>query len=225
MESIAVFVQNNPSLAVFAVFAGGIVSSASPCVLALIPLVIGYVGGYAGGDKKKAFLYAITFAFGLSITFTLMGAAAGFIGSLLLEIGSLFYWIIAIIAVAMGLSLMGLYEINIPFRSKLQVKTGGLLGAVLMGLLFGLASTPCATPVLVVILAFVAGKGQVLYGIFLLFVYAIGHCALIVVAGVATGFVSAYVGSKKTANISLWLKRISGALIVAAGIYLAFTNI
>ena len=78
MESIVGQIQGNPALAIAAVFIGGIVSSASPCVLALVPLVIGYVGGYSGGDKKKALLYSLAFAAGLSVTFTLMGAAAGF---------------------------------------------------------------------------------------------------------------------------------------------------
>jgi len=70
-----------------------------------------------------------------------------------------------------------------PFRSELKTSVGGLLGAFLLGMLFGLASTPCATPVLVVILTFAASKGQVAYSTFLLFVYAIGHCALVILAG------------------------------------------
>jgi cytochrome c biogenesis protein CcdA len=93
-----------------------------------------------------------------------------------------------------------------------------------MGILFGFASTPCATPVLVVILAFVATKGQIVYGTLLLFVYAIAHCTLIVLAGAVTGFVESFAASRGTANFSLWWKRISGALIIFAGIYIAYLN-
>ncbi len=225
MESIAAFVQNNPSLAIIAVFAGGLLSAASPCVLAVIPLVIGYVGGYSQGNRRKAVSYTLIFALGLSIAFTLLGAAAGLIGSFLGLTGKYFYWAIAVIAILMGLSLLGLYEIRFPLKSRLQVKTGGLLGAFLMGLIFGIASSPCATPVLVVILAYVATKGQVLYGVLLLFVYSIAHCALIVLAGVVTGFVESFAKSKGAAGFSSYAKKLSGVLIILVGAYVFYANI
>lgn len=225
MESIAAYIQNHPSLAVFAVFLGGIISSASPCVLALVPLVIGYVGGYSQGNRKKAVLYSVTFAMGLAITFTLMGAAAGLIGSMISSFGTVFYVVVAGIAIAMGISLLGIFEIPNPLRNRVKPQLSGLIGAFLMGALFGFMSTPCATPVLVAILAFVAVKGQILYGILLLFVYSIAHCALIVVAGIATGFVEAFAGSRGAQNFSTWMKRISGALIILAGIYILYINI
>jgi len=225
METIAAYIQNNPSLAIFAVFIGGLVSSASPCVLALVPLVVGYVGGYSQGNRRKALVYSLTFAAGLSITFTLMGAAAGFIGSIMMKTGSFFYWVIAIIAFIMGLSLLGLFEIRLPFRSKIQTKRSGLAGALLLGFLFGFLSTPCATPVLVVILAFIATKGQIWYGVLLLFVYAIGHCALIVLAGAVTGFVESFAQTKSAMAFSNISKKVSGVLIILASIYLLYLNI
>jgi cytochrome c-type biogenesis protein len=225
VDSLASFIQSNPAFAIVAVFIAGLISAASPCVLAVIPLVIGYVGGYSQGDKKKALRYALVFALGLSITFTLMGAAAGFIGSFLGLTGKYFFWAIAVIAIVMGLSLLGLFEIRIPLQEKLRIKTGGLAGAFLMGLLFGLASTPCATPVLVVILAYVATKGQILYGTLLLFVYAIAHCALIVLAGAVTGFVESFAKSRGATNFSIWSKRVSGALIILVGGYVFYLNI
>jgi cytochrome c-type biogenesis protein len=225
MDSIAAFIQAHPSWAILAVFAGGLVSAASPCVLAVIPLVIGYVGGYSEGDRKKAIRYSLVFALGLAVTFTLLGAAAGFIGSILGTMGSTFYWVIGLIAIAMGISLLGLFEIKSPLRSRFQIKTGGLLGAFLMGLFFGVVSSPCATPVVVVILAYVATKGQIAYGALLLFVYAIGHCALIVLAGVITGFVDSFAKSKGAVNLSVWLKRLSGVLIIGVGIYVVYINL
>jgi len=119
----------------------------------------------------------------------------------------------------------GRFEVRIPFSGRVQMKKRGALGAFLLGLLFGVVSSPCATPVLVVILAFVATKGEVLYGTILLFVYAIGHCALIISAGGVTGFVESFIQGKKVANFSLWAKRISGILITLAGFYLLYINV
>ena len=224
MESIAAFAQNNPAFAVLAVFVGGLLSAASPCVLAVIPLVIGFVGGYARGDRKKALKYSLVFALGLALTFTLMGAAAGLIGSFLGATGRYLYWFLAAVAILMGLSLLGVYERKSPL-GRWQPKVGGLAVAFAMGVLFGFASTPCATPVLVVILAFVATKGQIAYGTLLLFVYALAHCALIVLAGAVTGFVESFAASRGAANFSLWTKRASGGLIILAGVYILFINI
>ncbi|RJP82717.1 MAG: cytochrome c biogenesis protein CcdA [Candidatus Zixiibacteriota bacterium] len=225
MENLASYLQGNPLVAVAAVFAGGLLSAASPCVLAIMPMVIGYVGGHAGGDRKKAAAYSLLFALGLALTFTLLGAAAALLGRLMGDVGRIWYWIVAGLAIAMGLSLMGVFSMRLPFAEKMQTKRRGALGAFLLGLLFGVVSSPCATPVLVVILAFVAAQGQVLWGTSLLFVYALGHCALIILAGVVTGFVEAFVQSRGAQNFSTWAKRASGALIVLGGLYVLYVNL
>jgi cytochrome c biogenesis protein CcdA len=224
LENIQTIIQNNHSLAFLAVFVGGLISAASPCVLAAIPLIIGYVGGYSGGDKKKAALYSLVFILGLSITFTVLGAAASAMGQFLSFAGQWLYIGLAMIAVAMGLQLMGLIAIPLPFQKTRQVKSRGLWGAFLLGLLTGTVSSPCATPVLAVILAYVSTQGDVLYGGSLLFVYAVGHCALIFVAGLSIGLTESMVSSKGIKNFSLYSKRFSGAILVAAGLYLGVTN-
>jgi cytochrome c biogenesis protein CcdA len=104
------------------------------------------------------------------------------------------------------------------------VKSKGLWGAFLLGLLTGTVSSPCATPVLAVILAYVSTQGDILYGGSLLFMYAVGHCALIFVAGLSIGLTESIVSSKGIKNFSLYSKRFSGALLMAAGLYLGVTN-
>ena len=217
--------SGNPFLAYLGVFVGGIVSSSSPCVLATIPLVIGYVGGYSEGDRRKAFLYSLTFVFGLSITFTVLGAIASLVGGLFGVISRTWYFIVGGIAIVIGLHLVGLFEWNLPIPLHLQPKKRGILGAFLLGLFFGIISSPCATPVLVLILTFVATKGEVVYGTSLLFIYALGHCALIFLAGTATGFVENFVKSKGISNVTTWGKRIGGSIVVFAGIYLIYLGI
>ena len=218
-------IAENPLLAYVGVFLGGILSSSSPCVLATIPLVIGYVGGYSEGDRRKAFLYSLTFILGLSITFTILGAIASLVGGLFGIISRTWYFIVGGIAIIIGLHLIGLFNWSLPVPVHLQPKQRGILGAFLLGIFFGIVSSPCATPVLALILTFVASKGEVAYGTSLLFVYALGHCALIFLAGTATGFVENFVKSKGISNVTTWGKRIGGSIVVFAGIYLIYLGI
>ncbi len=224
LENVQTIIQHNYGLAYLVVFIGGLISAASPCVLAAIPLIIGYVGGYSEGNKKKAALYSLVFILGLSMTFTLLGAAASAMGAFLSFAGRWLYMGLAGIAVLMGLQLMGFISIPLPFQKTRQVKSRGLWGAFLLGLLTGTVSSPCATPVLAVILAYVSTQGDILYGGSLLFAYAVGHCVLIFRAGLSIGLTQSIVSSKGIKNFSLYSKRLSGALLVAAGFYLGVTN-
>src|SRR4030066_1731526 len=126
--------SGNPFLAYLGVFLGGILSSSRPCVLATIPLVIGYVGGYSGGNRRKALLYSLVFILGLSLTFTILGAVASLIGGLFGIISRTWYFIMGGIAIAIGLHLIGLYEWNLSLPIHLQPKQRGILGAFLLGL-------------------------------------------------------------------------------------------
>jgi cytochrome c-type biogenesis protein len=225
LNQLSLSFTENPLLAYVGVFLGGILSSSSPCVLATIPLVIGYVGGYSEGNRRKALLYSLVFILGLSLTFTVLGAIASLIGGLFGMISRTWYFIIGGVAIAIGLHLIGIYSLNIPTPIQLQPKRRGIIGALLLGALFGIVSSPCATPVLALILAFVASKGKVVYGTSLLFVYAIGHCALIFLAGTAAGFVENFVQSKGITNITNWSKRAGGAIVSLVGIYLLYLGI
>jgi cytochrome c biogenesis protein CcdA len=220
LDNIEQIVAAYPILAFGAVFLAGIISSASPCVLATIPLVIGYVGGYADGDRKKAFLYSVSFVLGLSITFTAFGAAAGLLGTMFGILGGWWYVAAGTVALLMGGQMMGLYEIRLPVRRDYRPKQGGIIGSFLLGLFFGVVSSPCATPVLVVILTFVATKGEAIYGTALLFTYAVGHCMLMLAAGTFTGFVESFVKARGVVNFSSWTKRIGGFLVAIVGGYL-----
>jgi cytochrome c biogenesis protein CcdA len=222
LDNIEQIVAVYPVIAFGAVFLAGIISSASPCVLATIPLVVGYVGGYADGDRKKAFLYSVAFILGLSLTFTAFGAAAGLLGTMFGMIGGWWYAVLGVVAVIMGLQMVGLYQIRLPIHIEMKPKRRGIIGAFLLGLFFGIVSSPCATPVLVVILTLVASKGEVLYGTGLLFVYALGHCMLMLLAGTFTGFVEAFVKAKGVRNFSEWTKRFGGAIICLVGLYLLY---
>lgn len=225
METLLEAVQGNPLLALGAVFVGGLLSASSPCVLAILPLVIGFVGGQSEGNHRKAVRYSLLFALGLAITFTILGAIAGIFGRLFGDVGPAWFLIVGLVIIAMGLSMLGLFELRLPMPAALQNKARGSLGAFLIGLFFGIASSPCATPVLVIILTYVATKGQVLYGTLLLFVYAIGHCALIVAAGISAGLAQRFIQSRGLERFSTWSKRVFGVLVIFAGGWLIYRNL
>lgn len=222
VENVGDFIAVNPLLAFAVVFLGGILSSANPCVIVTIPMIIGYVGGYAGDNKQKALLYSLAFVLGLSVTFTALGLIAALAGTLFGDVGWFWQYFIGIVAIAMGLQLLGLYEIPQPNQANLNVSHKGITGSFLLGMLFGVVSSPCATPVLAVILAFVAADGNIVYGGSLLFVYALGHCVLMLLAGTFIGVAHFIVRSKGVAGFSYWVKKISGAVITVIGIYVLF---
>jgi len=209
---------SNPLIAYFSVFVAGLISSFSPCVLITIPLVISYVGGYAGGDVKKSFSFSLAFVVGLSITFTILGAVASLMGTLLGDVGGFWKYILAAVAIVMGLQMMGLLNFQIPTPRLVKTEQKGLIGAFLLGMLFGVASSPCATPVLALILTFVASKHNLVYGASLLFVYALAHTVLIFAVGVSTGLAEVFLKSQKIADFSVYAHKVSGALFVLIGI-------
>jgi cytochrome c biogenesis protein CcdA len=220
LDNIEQIVAAYPLLAFGAVFLAGVLSSASPCVLATIPLVVGFVGGYADGDRSKAFRYSLAFVLGLSLTFTAFGAAAGLLGTMFGTLGGWWYVAAGVVALVMGGQMMGFYEIRLPIKRDFKPKQGGIIGSFLLGLFFGVVSSPCATPVLVVILTYVATQGQILYGTALLFTYALGHCLLMLLAGTFTGFVEAFVKKQGIVNFSLWTKRLGGVVVAGVGAWL-----
>jgi cytochrome c-type biogenesis protein len=220
LENIGIIIENQAWLAFPLCFLGGIISSASPCVLAMIPLIIGFVGGYAGGSQSKAVKYTLVFTLGLTITFTALGIIAGAMGRLFGDVGSFWNYIIPAVVILLGIQLLGFWKINHNISQRFFTQKKALLGALLMGLLFGILASPCATPVLAVILTFAAAKGQIIYSGGLLLAYALGHWVLVLGAGISVGFAQKIVQSKGLADFSNYSKKIAGVILIGVGIYL-----
>ncbi len=223
LSNIGDIIQNQGWLAFPACFLGGIISSASPCVLAMIPLVIGFVGGYAEGSQKKAVQYSLVFTLGLTITFTVLGIIAGAMGRLFGDVGSFWNYVLPPVAILLGLQLLGAFKFikfNIGISQRFLPKRKALLGALLMGLFFGIVASPCATPVLAVILTFAAIQKQLAYSGGLLLAYALGHWVLILGAGISTGFAQRVLESKGISNFSSYSKKVAGVILIGTGIYL-----
>jgi len=219
-ETLGQVMQTRPILAYGASYLGGAIATLSPCILASIPLVIGFVGGYAGGSKKQAFTYSLTFVVGLALVMSALGAAAALMGTLFGDVGTYWYFIVAVILMVMGLQLAGLINLNLGGNSqKFLPKQTGLIGALILGMLFGLVLSPCASPVLAVILTLAAVQGKVAYGSTLLFAYALGQGTLIILAGTFTGVINNFLQSRG-AKAGAVLQQVAGCLIFLAGAYI-----
>jgi cytochrome c biogenesis protein CcdA len=223
LGNIGEIISNQGWLAFPACFLGGIISSASPCVLAMIPLVIGYVGGYAEGSQKKAIQYSLVFTLGLTITFTMLGIVAGAMGRLFGDIGGFWNYVLPPVAILLGLQLLGVFNFNIGVSQRFLPKKKALIGALLMGLFFGIVASPCATPVLAVILTFAATQKEIAYSGGLLLAYALGHWVLVLGAGISAGFAQKVLASRGISNFSTYSKKIAGIILIGVGIYLLFT--
>ena len=229
VANVGQYIHTSPWMALVAVFVGGVLTASNPCVLAMIPLMMSFVAG--GREEKtglrRAFLLSLVFVLGLGLTFTALGMVAALAGKLYGNVSTTWNWVVAAVCLAMGLHLTGLVTIPIPsLGGRIQPKARGLVGALVLGLLFGLVSAPCAAPILVVLLTYLAGSGaSVLWGGVLLLTYALGHSVLILIAGTSMGAARALIENKKATRALGVLRSCAGGLIVLVGAYFAYLGI
>ncbi len=214
----------NIFLALLISFLGGIISSFSPCVLSSIPLIIGYVNKYSKNDKKTAFKYSLFFSLGIIITFTTLGIISSLVGKFFTSGGKLWYLLLGATMLFVGLQIIGVIEPKNK-TCKVPKKGKGILGAFFLGILGGVLSSPCSTPVLIAILAFVGSKGNILLGFLMLLLYSVGHCFVIILSGTSLGFVESLSQSSKASKVNNLLKIILGIIILAIGLYLIYLGI
>ena len=213
-------VEQHVWIAPFASFLGGFLSASNPCVLVMIPLAMAYVGGYSDARSWRYNLsLSLFFVVGLSITFTILGLIAAFMGSLLGDVGNFWAYAVAGVCLIMGLHLLGVFNFEIPLPNRFKTQKKGIVGAFLLGLLFGVVSTPCATPVLAVLLVYIASKGIYAYGALLLFVYALGQGFLIVIAGTSMGMAKGLLESRHLQRAGSWLRKAAGVVIILVGLF------
>ncbi len=222
LESLSELITNSGWLAPLLALIAGILTSFTPCSLSSIPLVIGYVGGTGQRDTKKSFWLSVTFAAGAAVTFTALGVVASIAGRLMGTSASWWYIILGVLMLLMALQTWGIFEI-IPSSYLIAKNTKkGFVGAFIAGILGGIFSSPCSTPVLIALLTIVAGKGSILWGILLLLLYSIGHGILAIVAGTSIGFVQKLSSSEKYGKASTVLKIAMGTLILLIGFYMFY---
>ncbi len=222
LQSLSELFRESVWLAPFLAFLAGVLTSFTPCSLSAIPLIVGYVGGTGQRSTKRAFGLSMIFVLGSAITFTILGAVASLAGGMISAAGNWWYLILGVLMVLMALQTFEVFTFIPATYLVSKNKKRGWLGALVAGILGGIFSSPCSTPMLVVLLAVVAGGGNLLWGIFLLLLYAIGNGTLAVVAGTSVGFVQKLSLSGSYGKVSRILQMITGVLILALGLYFLY---
>lgn len=216
--------SNSAGMAVAAAFIWGVLSIVlSPCHLASIPLIVGFIDGQGRISTARAFLLALLFSTGILVTIAVIGLITGLMGRMLGDIGRWGNYFVAVIFFIIGLYLIGV--VPLPFLEKganPNFKKRGLFAALVLGLIFGVALGPCTfaymAPMLGVV--FHVASTQLLFAVSLILAYAIGHCSIIVMAGTFTEAVQHYLQWNENSKGAMVLKKMCGVLVIIGGIYL-----
>jgi cytochrome c-type biogenesis protein len=218
-------VEGTPTIAVAAAFVWGILSILlSPCHLASIPLIVGFIDSQGRISTKRAFLISTLFATGILITIAVIGAITNAVGMVLGDLGPYANYFVAAIFFAVGLHFLGVIPMPWSGPGQVGMKRKGLLAALILGLVFGIALGPCTFAFMVPILGvtFKLSSSNLPYGTLLLLAYGIGHCCVIVLAGTCTGLVQRYMNWNEKSKGTVIVKRICGVLVLLGGIYLIY---
>ncbi len=221
--------QGAPLIALIAAFMWGILSILlSPCHLASIPLIVGFISNRGQITKRKAFILSLLFSVGILVTITVIGIITACMGKMLGDIGVWGNYVVAFVFLAVGLHLLGI--IPLPLINGAHgagMKRKGFFAAFILGLIFGIALGPCTFAYMAPMLAitFSISSTRVLYGILLLTIYGIGHCSIIVFAGTFTEVVERYLKWNESSKGPYILKKICGVLIISAAIYMAVSAV
>jgi cytochrome c-type biogenesis protein len=205
----------------FSAFLGGIVSSLLPCSLGMLPVLVGYMGGYNQATKRsELFLQVCFFVLGVSLVLTVIGILTSVLGLAFGGlIGSGWYYAIGILAIVMGLQLLGVFHVPLPqLVQKLpDTQAGRYLTPLILGMAFGLASSPCGTPFLSVILGLMSQEHNWVLGGSSLFCYALGQGMLLLLVGLGVGVLKHMATLRK---IGFVMNQISGWAFILTGLYL-----
>lgn len=219
-------VESTPLIAVGASFVWGILSILlSPCHLASIPLIVGFIDGQGRISTRRAFLISTLFAVGILITIGAIGAITAAAGRMMGDVGRYGNYFVAVIFFIVGLHLLGVIPMPWSGPGQVGMKRKGMLAAFILGLIFGIALGPCTFAYMAPMLGvtFKLASTNLLYGVLLLLVYGIGHCSVIVFAGTFTEVVQRYMNWNEKSKGSIILKKICGILVLLGGIYLIYT--
>ena len=208
---------NNPTpLIILIIFTGGLLTSFGPCSLSLLPITVAYLAGFK--NKQNPLQKTISFCSGIVSSLVVLGILSGFLGKIYGQLPGFFSIFISLIAIIMGLNLLGFLKFSLPSGPDPEIWRKNVPPAfapVSAGLAFGLASSPCTTPVLAVLLAWVAKQGNPIVGTIFLASFAIGQIVPLFIAGTFAASIPKLLSLRP---IGKWIPPISGAVLFSIGL-------
>ena len=211
-------IQVGSLLTILFAFCGGIITSFFPCTVALLPVLVGYMGGYSEGSKRDIFMQVSLFILGLATVMSLLGVVLSLLGqSFGTQNSTIVYVAIGLLCIVMALQLLEWINIPLPQAIKQlpETQNGKLFSFYVLGCAFGVVASPCGTPVLAAILGIIAKQGNILLGGVSLFFYALGQGLLLLIVGLFAGLLKHKAVLMKTGVI---LTRLSAAVLLLVGI-------
>jgi len=224
-QTLTKAVEGSPLIAIATSFIWGILSILlSPCHLASIPLIVGFIDEQGRISTRRAFFISTLFAVGILITIGVIGLITALAGRLMGDIGAYGNYIVAVIFFLVGLHLLDVIPAPWSGPSGVSLKRKGALAAFILGLVFGIALGPCTFAYMAPMLGvtFKLAATNLSYGILLLLVYGVGHCSVIVLAGTSTELVQHYLNWTDKSKGAIIVKRICGVLVLLGGLYLIY---
>ena len=198
------------------VFLGGALTSLGPCSLSLLPVTLAYLAGFE--DGRAAWQRSLFFCGGIVGALVLLGSLSGLLGRIYGQVPALVPTLVAVLAVLLGLNLLGLLRIPLPAGpdpNSWRNNVPAPLAPVAAGLAFGLAASPCTTPVLAVLLGWIAQSGQPMVGVLLLSCFGLGQVLPLLVAGTFAAAVPKLLALRP---IGRWVPPISGVVLLTSGV-------
>ena len=214
--------QQLTHLSVFSIgiiFTAGLLTSLTPCMLSMLPITIGYIGGYEAKTRLQAAAQSTWFALGLATTLAGLGIIAGLVGKVYGQVGIGLPIIVSIIAILMGLNLLEALPLQFPAWGdtnwiSTDLPTG--VRSYLIGLTFGVVASPCSTPVLASLLGWVANTQDLILGAVLLLSYTAGYVTPLILAGTFTAAIKNLLELRRWSG---WINPVSGVLLVGFGVF------
>ncbi len=207
------------------IFLAGLLTSLTPCMLSMLPITIGYIGGYEAKSRLSAAAQSTWFALGLATTLAGLGIIAATVGKVYGQIGIGLPIIVSIIAILMGLNLLEALPLQLPDWGGTEWISQELpqsVRAYCIGLSFGLVASPCSTPVLASLLGWVASTKDLVLGAALLLSYTAGYVTPLILAGTFTASIKKIIEIRR---FSGWVNPVSGALLVGFGVFSLISRI
>jgi len=224
-ETLTHAVEGTPAIAFAAAFVWGILSIVlSPCHLASIPLIVGFIDEQGRISTRRAFHISTLFAVGILITIAAIGAITAAVGQMLGDVGRYGNYFVAVIFFIVGLHLLGVIPMPWSAPGRVAMKRRGAMAAFILGLVFGIALGPCTFAYMAPILGvtFKVASKNLSYGVSLLIVYGRWHCSVIVLAGTCTELGQRYMNWNEKSRATIIIKGICGVLVILGGLYLIY---